>query len=71
MSSLRDPQEDDPKIKELVEQASVEAKENLGPLPQERGNVHKQWAEMKRILKEKHNIDWKSPADMNPDSRFD
>jgi hypothetical protein len=35
------------------------------------GLCHGQWAAMKRILRERHGITWRSPADMNPDVLFD
>jgi len=35
------------------------------------GTCHSIWYEQKRILKEKHNIDWQSPQDRLPDAKFD
>lgn len=35
------------------------------------GSCHTKWAIQKRILKEKYNIDWKSPQDENPHINFD
>lgn len=35
------------------------------------GSCHTEWAIQKRILKEKYNIDWKSPQDKNPHITFD
>lgn len=35
------------------------------------GYCHLIWCKRKRILKEKYNIDWKTPAEMNPDVIFD
>ena len=35
------------------------------------GACHIAWAAKKRILKDKHNIDWKTPAEMNPIVCFD
>jgi len=35
------------------------------------GNCHIRWAEKKKILKDRYNIDWKSPQDNSPDTRFD
>jgi hypothetical protein len=36
-----------------------------------RGLCHRQWALMKRILREEHGVEWRSPSDMNPDTVFD
>lgn len=35
------------------------------------GLCHKIWARKKQLLKEMYNIDWKSPADLNPGINFD
>lgn len=35
------------------------------------GRCHLEWHLKKEILKKKHNIDWKSPSEMNPDVCFD
>ena len=35
------------------------------------GLCHSIWERMKTIFKEEYNIDWKSPAECNPDARFD
>lgn len=35
------------------------------------GFCHLYWNTKKRILKEQFNLDWKTPAELNPDCRFD
>ena len=35
------------------------------------GSCHAKWSIQKRMLKEKYNIDWKSPQDKNPHINFD
>jgi len=35
------------------------------------GSCHMFWYEQKRILKEKYNIDWKTPSERNPGVYFD
>ena len=35
------------------------------------GFWHQYWAFKKRILKDKFDIDWKTPQELNPDVRFD
>ena len=35
------------------------------------GFCHQYWAFKKRILKEKFDIDWKTPQELNPNVRFD
>lgn len=36
-----------------------------------KGFCHKYWLTMKHILKEQFGIEWKSPADLNPNVHFD
>ncbi len=69
---IHDPQEDDPALKKIIDQAERESEEILAKqkVVKTRGYCHKLWPEMKRILKEKH-VDWKSPADLNPEILFD
>ena len=35
------------------------------------GSVNVKWDIQKKILKDKYNIDWKSPKDKNPNVNFD
>ena len=35
------------------------------------GSVNVKWDIQKKILKDKYNIDWKSPKDKNPNINFD
>ncbi len=69
-----DPIEYTKKYKEVEDSVLKEAKENLlkeGLKPETMGYCHSLWPEMKKIFKEKHNIDWKTPTEMNPYTTFD
>jgi hypothetical protein len=35
------------------------------------GSCHTYWREMRRVLKEKHSIVWKSPSELEPFAIFD
>lgn len=35
------------------------------------GMCYKIWARKKQLLKQLYNIDWKSPAELNPEINFD
>lgn len=35
------------------------------------GFCHAKWAIQKRLLKERYNIDWKTPAEKHPEINFD
>ena len=61
-------------IEPLVEQRLIE----LGLLKVENGKkelafgaITTKWEIQKELMKEKHNIDWKSPQDKNPNTFFD
>jgi hypothetical protein len=64
-SYKHDPQEDDPRLKKIIEAAGKEAEEVL--------NNHERygklgvcvtfWLEQKRILREKYGIEWKTPGE--------
>lgn len=69
----RDPIENDPKIKKLIDRAYEEAEEILAN-HERRGKVgfSKLLAgKVKEILKNKYRIDWKTPSEMNPGLKFD
>jgi hypothetical protein len=67
----RDPIEDALKFKEILAQADEAAEEELEDEPHGLGFCHVFWATKKRILKTKYGIDWKSPAEMNPNVDFE
>jgi hypothetical protein len=69
---MRDSQEDDPAKAEIFRQtraevtAWMEARDIKGL-----GSCHSYWGEMRRILKEKHGIVWKSPSELEPFRIYD
>jgi len=65
------PQENDLKVKTAIKKAAKEAKRNLIFTRKTLGYCHVFWGEQKRILKDKYGIDWKTPAERNPNARFD
>ena len=71
-SGLRyDPKERDQKFRLIIQWAEKEAEEGLKMPRTTWGYCHAFWPEKKRILKEKHGIDWKTPVELNPDVLFD
>ena len=64
---------EDPAMRARIKAAKQEAEQLLeyDPLRGQMGFCHLYWATVKRILRERHGIDWKSPAEMNPDVFFD
>ncbi len=67
-TNKKDSPEFDEKIKTAGEEAEKIIKEKgIGGL----GACHDIWEEQKRILKERHGIDWKTPAERHPEVRFD
>jgi hypothetical protein len=80
---MSEPIKKDPQIRQLLKQAKKEAdkiikKERpfiyklLPFIPYRRLRLcHRYWYETKRILKEKHGIDWKTPQERIPYKKFD
>jgi hypothetical protein len=68
-----DPIDHDPAYKTILKAVDKEIKND--PEYQERkgkmGACHIYWRLKKEILKERYNIDWKSPADCHPEIIFD
>ena len=56
----------------IKEQLDIEIKKEIGDkLDYGLGYCHLYWETKKRILKEKYNIEWLSPAELNPMVFFD
>ena len=68
-----DSPEDDPSLAPLIEAADQEASQMLASHPArgELGYCHLHWKTMKEILRQRHGIEWKSPADRHPEISFD
>lgn len=59
-------------LKEIEEEVDRKVNENLKDIQQPMlGFCHVFWNEKKRILKEEYNIEWFSPAECNPQNRYD
>jgi methionyl-tRNA synthetase len=68
----KDPVEETEEYKKVIDEVVEEAYENVQDdfiitTPPNFEAINK---EIKRILKEKHDIDWKTPEEMNPDIYF-
>ncbi len=68
-----DPIEDDPKVRAIIEQVDKEVEKLLehDESAHVYGGCHLIWGFKKRILKERYGIEWRNPAEMNPDVFFD
>ncbi len=68
-----DPIEETPEYKLVVNEVEQEAHKTLADqgVQKTRGYIHQFWTLKKKMLKDKHSIDWKSPAEMNPNAKFD
>ncbi len=68
-----DPIEDDPAAQPAIRAAEQEAREELKDVESKepKGFCYKIWRVKKRILRDKYGIQWRSPAEMNPDTIFD
>jgi hypothetical protein len=76
---LYDPIEDDPAVRPLLAEADREGQARLEEMRAKQGrpgkgglgDVHFYWALKKEYLKDKYGIDWRTPAEMNPNIAFD
>lgn len=68
-----DPVEDDPRHAGVFAKIDAEVKEALAGHPRKgsMGFIHIIWDTKQKILKQKYNIDWKTPAELNPQVMFD
>lgn len=73
MDDDRDPIENDPEFKDIIEAVMSEVMEELADHPSngKLGFCHAIWSAKKRILKEKYGIDWRTPKEMNPINFYD
>jgi hypothetical protein len=69
-SLLRDPIEDDERVSALIKEAQAKADAEIDPKIV-MGRCHGIWTRMKKTLKEEHGVDWYSPREMNPGTKFD
>ncbi|KNY30092.1 hypothetical protein [Pseudobacteroides cellulosolvens] len=68
-----DPIEKDPRYKDIIEKAGLEAEKVLSDqgIIKTMGYCHRYWRLKKQILKRVYNVDWKTPAELNPNRKFD
>jgi hypothetical protein len=67
---LHDPIEDDPLIQPVLAEADALAETEVPHIDNE-GWCHSFWAAKQRILRKQFDVEWFSPADMNPGTFFD
>ena len=68
--TLHDPIEDTEKYKQVIQDVDKKAQENI-ECDIRLGRCQLIWSEKKRILQEEYGIEWKTPAEMNPNICFD
>lgn len=66
-----DPIEQDPKYKEIFEKVEAELELHFCETERCLGFCHRYWGLKKEILWKKYKIDWRSPAELNPDTLYD
>jgi len=70
MSFLHDPVEETAEYKKAMETIQPMLDKEFPQNQYRMGLCHRIWYRKKELLKE-HGIEWKSPSEMNPDTRFD
>ena len=63
---LYDPVEDTVEYQNIRDELESELFKLMQNVDVKMGRSYKYWSLKKRILKQKYNIDWKSPPEMNP-----
>ena len=63
---LYDPVEDTIEYQNIRDELESELFKLMQNVDVKMGRSYKYWSLKKRILKQKYNIDWKSPPEMNP-----
>ena len=63
---LYDPIEDTVEYQNIRDELESELFKLMQNVDVKMGRSYKYWSLKKRILKQKYNIDWKSPPEMNP-----
>jgi len=68
-----DPLDDDPTFAELIKTVEHQVEQELKSqkVKKSLGYCHYFWSLKKEILKKNYGLDWKSPAELNPDVMFD
>jgi hypothetical protein len=66
-----DPQENDPQLRRVFAVVDAEAERAVGNTPRDERFIFHFWSVKKRILQQKHGIDWKTPAELNPNIAYD
>jgi hypothetical protein len=61
-----DPQESDPKLRAAFAAADAAAERRVGNVKRDDHFAFRFWAAKKKILREQYGIDWKAPAELNP-----
>ena len=65
-----DPQEYDRKLRTAFAAADAAAERRVGNVKRDNRFIFRFWSAKKQILREKYNIDWKTPAELNPDIAY-
>ena len=68
---ITDPVEQTQEYKKIEKELEALINERLKNAHRGLGFCHIYWSAKKSILKEKYNIDWRSPAELNPAILFD
>lgn len=68
---ITDPVEQTIEYKQIENELEKLIDERLKNFPRSLGYCHMYWGVKKSILRDKYNIDWHSPAELNPNILFD
>src|SRR5437588_3356463 len=66
-----DPQESDPKLRAAFAAADAAAERRVANVKRDRNFIFRFWSAKKDILRKQYAIDWKTPAELNPQIAYD
>ena len=66
-----DPPENVPRLRDVFTVCDAEAERAVGNVPRDRRFIFRFWSAKKKVLRQKHGIDWKTPAELNPNIAYD
>lgn len=66
-----DPRESDPQLRRIFALVDAAAERAVSNTPRDERFIFHFWSVKKRMLRQKHGIDWKTPAELNPNIAYD
>jgi hypothetical protein len=66
-----DPLQNDPRYRRAFQETEIKTERKLAGVQRGLGFVHLYWETKKQILRKDYGLDWKTPAELNPNISYD